>query len=170
MFSLTLTYSQSSLTYSSISSVSMTTKPFYLNVEDRLLDVVYPAILRIATLAREEFALATNLSSRPASAALDPLDLDALHVANMTPTPAAIWSLLTSFAPPLLFSTISISPLSFWVTLRIAKPFYLAVDQSHVNVPNFTACSVTTTSYHLGAALSTHYTSGALFQVGNPVR
>lgn len=84
--------------------------------------------------------------------------------------PPEILSIINEFSNPIRIQQIIVNPVTIFVTLRISKSFYLAVDHSPLTLSKFEAQSSVTTNLAFGEALAVHYLQGALFRSANSVR
>jgi hypothetical protein len=198
MIAITIISGQSSSTFRSVESVSVSCKPFCLQVEDRLLDFVIPSLKSVTELVQERCRLLADQNC-PRVHAITPQDspptfspgsgeADEFHDAiseilfeasetevssSSRPQiiiPTDILYILDSFGNPVMLGRWHFEEVSLSLTLRIARLVYLAVDHSNLRIPPFQAVGSVSTSYYLGQFLAAHYTTGAIFQLGNPVR
>jgi hypothetical protein len=197
MIAITIISGQSSSTFRSVESVSLSCKPFCLQVEDRLLDFVIPSLKSVTELVQERLRLLADqkcprvhaITSQDSPPTFSPAgEADEFHDAiseilfeavaeaetevsrPQIIIPTDILYILDSFGNPVMLGRWHFEEVSLSLTLRIARLVYLAVDHSNLRIPPFQAVGSVSTSYYLGQFLAAHYTTGAIFQLGNPVR
>jgi len=84
--------------------------------------------------------------------------------------PMDISTLLMEFSTPMSFRSLKIRPIQVFVTIRLNRKVYLAIDHTALALKEFEARDVLTTNYFLGHTVGAHYTLAALFDSGNPLK